>query len=121
MTTVLPFNHIFSLALLPLSITHSFAHLLSLIVVTLIVSRYLSFMIFHSCSVFSCSLYLSHTHILAITCNGSVISSLTLFHRGYNFAFTFPRIRLVSLYNVSFLNKVANGRSGFSAESKSII
>jgi len=118
---LLPFNHIFSLALLPLSITHSFAHLLSLIVVTLIVSRYLSFMIFHSCSVFSCSLYLSHTHILAITRNGSVISSLTLFHRGYNFAFTFPRIRLVSLYNVSFLNKVANGRSGFSAESKSII
>ena len=66
---------------------------------------------------FLLSLSLPYTH----SRNGSVISSLTLFHRGYNFAFTFPRIRLVSLYNVSFLNKVANGRSGFSAESKSII
>ena len=64
---LLPFNHIFSLTLLPLSITHSFTHLLSLIVVTLIVSRYLSFMIFYSCSVFSCSLYLSHTHTFSPT------------------------------------------------------
>ena len=62
---------------------------------------------------FLLSLSLPYTH--------SRNHSLTLFHRGYNFAFTFPRIRLVSLYNVSFLNKVANGRSGFSAESKSII
>src|SRR6185436_13409281 len=69
---LLPFNHIFSLALLPLSITHSFAHLLSLIVVTLIVSRYLSFMIFHSCSVFSYTLLLSISHIHTfspITCS----------------------------------------------------